>query len=166
MAAVAGSALAFVAYRMYSESNTKPAAVLEKTKALKDTKSFVMNSDAENISHVQETKGLYGLASWIVHYNDGTQSAKLYTPPTEIKTSVGPLKQARAKSMENVRTPTETASQSKANQERIRRDYAPKHTSFVNSNSGAPSAREILAKLGTKRTSGFSQSNGSPLRKI
>ncbi len=99
MAIVAGSALAFVAYRMYSEAKTPPKVVLEKNTSLKDGKHFPMNSHADNIDHVQETKGLYGLISWIVHYRDGTQSAKLYTPPTEINQHVGPLKQARNKDM-------------------------------------------------------------------
>jgi hypothetical protein len=99
LAIVAGSALAFVGYRMYSEAKTPPKVVLEKNTALKNGQHFPMNSHADNIDHVQETKGLYGLISWIVHYRDGTQSAKLYTPPTEINQHVGPPKQSRKKDM-------------------------------------------------------------------
>lgn len=94
-AAAAGTALAFVAYKMYSESDVKPEVVLEKTSPLKDGRHFSQNSDANNISHVQNTSGLYGLPAWVVHYKDGTQTAKMYTPPTEINLNVGPKKDSR-----------------------------------------------------------------------
>jgi hypothetical protein len=93
-----GVALAFVTYRMYQQSrDVKPKeSKLQLAEfPLKNGKHYPQNSTAENIDHVQQTTGYYGLPAWIIHYRDGTQTAKLYTPPTEITSHVGPTKESR-----------------------------------------------------------------------
>jgi len=99
LAGAVGVGLAYVSFRMYQDSkDVKPKEVkLELSEfPLKDGKHYPQNADAHNIDHVQQTTGLYGLPAWVIHYKDGTQTTKLYTPPTEINLNVGPSKQSRA----------------------------------------------------------------------
>jgi hypothetical protein len=98
LAAGAGIALAFVAYRMMQENKPPPQQRMMQNNPIKDPKHYVANGDATKVKEVIKSVGRYGLPRWDVHYVDGTVT-QLFTPPEGLTMSVGPAPSSRTPDM-------------------------------------------------------------------